>query len=83
MSRGPTEPTTPSSERSWGRARGGRPSALADPDDGSLHEVRSEVYTARADAEPSMMATGVYSWSANESRRLAGRPRTTAPASRA
>ncbi|MQY07776.1 alkyl sulfatase dimerization domain-containing protein [Actinomadura macrotermitis] len=44
----------------------------ADPQDGGLHEVRAEVYQARAAAEPSLMAKGVYTWSADESRRAAG-----------
>ncbi|GAA2613437.1 alkyl sulfatase dimerization domain-containing protein [Actinomadura fulvescens] len=44
----------------------------AEPNDVDLHAVRAEVYAARAEAEPSLMATGVYTWAANESRRLAG-----------
>jgi hypothetical protein len=48
----------------------------ADPDDASLHEARAEVYAARAEAEPSLMATGVFKWAADESRRATGRPET-------
>ncbi|RAY16193.1 MBL fold metallo-hydrolase [Actinomadura craniellae] len=44
----------------------------ADPGDARLHEVRAEVYAARAEAEPSLMATGIYTWAAEESRRAAG-----------
>lgn len=40
----------------------------ADPDDADLHAVRAEVYAARAAAESSLMARGVYTWAANESR---------------
>ncbi|MGE5288653.1 MAG: alkyl sulfatase dimerization domain-containing protein [Micromonosporaceae bacterium] len=51
----------------------------ADPQNASLHSVRAEVYAARADAEPSLMATGVYTWAASESRRIAGEPSAAAP----
>ncbi|MBW8482511.1 MBL fold metallo-hydrolase [Actinomadura sp. PM05-2] len=44
----------------------------ADPQSAALHAVRAEVYAARAAAEPSLMARGVYTWSAAESRRAAG-----------
>ncbi|MBE1537519.1 alkyl sulfatase dimerization domain-containing protein [Actinomadura algeriensis] len=44
----------------------------ADPQDTALHEARAEVYAARAAAEPSLMATGVFKWAADESRRAAG-----------
>lgn len=44
----------------------------ADPENAALHEVRAEVYGARAKAEPSLMATGVFKWAANESRRASG-----------
>ncbi|WP_067482043.1 alkyl sulfatase dimerization domain-containing protein [Actinomadura hibisca] len=44
----------------------------ADPQSAALHTVRAEVYAARAAAEPSLMATGVYTWAADESRRAAG-----------
>jgi len=44
----------------------------ADPDNGALHEVRAEVYAARAKDESSLMAKGVYTWAANESRRATG-----------
>ncbi|WP_051299989.1 alkyl sulfatase dimerization domain-containing protein [Actinomadura rifamycini] len=45
---------------------------LADPQDAALHGARAEVYAARAAAEPSLMATGVFKWAADESRRAAG-----------
>ncbi|MEV5830371.1 alkyl sulfatase dimerization domain-containing protein [Spirillospora sp. NPDC052242] len=44
----------------------------ADPQDAALHGARAEVYAARAAAEPSLMATGVFKWAADESRRAAG-----------
>ncbi|MFI6520501.1 alkyl sulfatase dimerization domain-containing protein [Spirillospora sp. NPDC050679] len=47
----------------------------ADPQSAALHAVRAEVYAARAAAEPSLMATGVYTWAADESRRAAGQER--------
>ncbi|MBD2898456.1 putative alkyl/aryl-sulfatase YjcS [Actinomadura sp. RB99] len=50
----------------------------ADPGDASLHEARAEVYAARAESEPSLMATGVFKWAADESRRATGRPDTPA-----
>ncbi|MEQ6901492.1 alkyl sulfatase dimerization domain-containing protein [Nocardioides sp. YIM 152588] len=40
----------------------------ADPDDADLHVARAEVYAARAEAEESLMAKGVYAWAASESR---------------
>ncbi|MGH2785628.1 MAG: alkyl sulfatase dimerization domain-containing protein, partial [Actinomycetota bacterium] len=42
--------------------------SLADPDDPALHEVRAEVYEARVQAEPALMAKGIYGWAARESR---------------
>jgi alkyl sulfatase BDS1-like metallo-beta-lactamase superfamily hydrolase len=42
---------------------------LAAPDDAAVHRVRAEVNEARAAAEPSLMAKGVYRWAARESRR--------------
>ncbi|MBA8952274.1 alkyl sulfatase dimerization domain-containing protein [Actinomadura namibiensis] len=44
----------------------------ADPQSTGLHEARAEVYAARAAAESSLMARGVYTWAADESRRAAG-----------
>ncbi|MFC7640414.1 alkyl sulfatase dimerization domain-containing protein [Streptosporangium lutulentum] len=51
----------------------------ADPGDASLHEVRAEVYAARAEAESSLMATGIYSWAAAESRRAADQGERPSP----
>jgi alkyl sulfatase BDS1-like metallo-beta-lactamase superfamily hydrolase len=42
---------------------------LAAPDDADAHRVRAEVNEARAAAEPSLMAQGVFRWAARESRR--------------
>ncbi|MEV0588907.1 alkyl sulfatase dimerization domain-containing protein [Nonomuraea sp. NPDC050310] len=42
----------------------------AAPDDPALHEIRAEVYGRRAETEPSLMARGVFAWTAAESRRL-------------
>ena len=44
--------------------------ALAAPDDAAVHQVRAEVNEARAAAEPSLMAQGVFRWAARESRRV-------------
>ncbi|MER5969195.1 alkyl sulfatase dimerization domain-containing protein [Streptomyces sp. NPDC002055] len=44
----------------------------AAPDDAALHAVRAEVNAARADAETSLMARGIYSWAAAESRARCG-----------
>ena len=41
--------------------------ALAAPEDAGVHEVRASVFAARASAERSTMAKGVYSWAAEES----------------
>jgi glyoxylase-like metal-dependent hydrolase (beta-lactamase superfamily II) len=43
--------------------------ALAAPDDAAVHRVRAEVNEARAAAERSLMAKGVFRWAARESRR--------------
>jgi alkyl sulfatase BDS1-like metallo-beta-lactamase superfamily hydrolase len=48
--------------------------ALAAPDDAAVHQVRAEVNEARAAAEPSLMAQGVFRWAARESRRVSPRP---------
>lgn len=45
--------------------------ALAAPDDLKVHAARDEVFSARAAAESSTMARGVFSWAARESRRRA------------
>lgn len=42
--------------------------ALAAPDDAAVHQVRAEGNEARAAAEPSLMAQGVFRWAARESR---------------
>jgi hypothetical protein len=41
---------------------------LAAPDDAAPHQVRADVNEARAAAEPSLMAQGVFRWAARESR---------------
>ncbi|MEV0615299.1 alkyl sulfatase dimerization domain-containing protein [Nonomuraea sp. NPDC050404] len=43
--------------------------ALAAPDDAGVHRVRAEVFSARAANELSLMAKGVFTWAAEESRR--------------
>ncbi|PZG13994.1 alkyl sulfatase dimerization domain-containing protein [Nonomuraea aridisoli] len=43
--------------------------ALAAPDDPGVHRVRAEVFSARAAGELSLMAKGVFSWAAAESRK--------------
>jgi glyoxylase-like metal-dependent hydrolase (beta-lactamase superfamily II) len=40
---------------------------LAAPDDGSIAQIRHRVFTARADAATSTMASGVFRWAAQES----------------
>ncbi|MCF6470337.1 MBL fold metallo-hydrolase [Nonomuraea sp. MG754425] len=42
--------------------------ALAAPDDAGVHRVRAEVFSARAANELSLMAKGVFTWAAEESR---------------
>lgn len=42
--------------------------ARADPEDPGVQRVRAEVFAARAEAETSVMARGVYGWAAAESR---------------
>jgi glyoxylase-like metal-dependent hydrolase (beta-lactamase superfamily II) len=46
--------------------------ALASPADEMVQAVRAQVYDARAAAEPSLMARGIYRWAARESRRATG-----------
>ncbi|MFI6598448.1 alkyl sulfatase dimerization domain-containing protein [Nonomuraea sp. NPDC050536] len=41
----------------------------AAPDDAGLHRIRAEVFAARARSEASLMAKGVFTWAANESRK--------------
>lgn len=48
--------------------------ALAAPHDPAVHQVRAEVNEARAAAEPSLMAQGVFRWAARESRRANALP---------
>ncbi|MFB4267374.1 alkyl sulfatase dimerization domain-containing protein [Nonomuraea sp. GTA35] len=43
--------------------------ALAAPDDAGVHRVRAEVFSARAAGELSLMAKGVFTWAAEESKR--------------
>jgi alkyl sulfatase BDS1-like metallo-beta-lactamase superfamily hydrolase len=42
--------------------------ALAAPDDAGVHRVRAEVFAARAAAETSTMAKGIFGWAERESR---------------
>ncbi|GAA0400708.1 MBL fold metallo-hydrolase [Acrocarpospora corrugata] len=55
--------------------------ALADPSDEGIHRVRADVYGARAKAERSLMAQGVFTWAAAESQSIIdGRdPETRSP----
>ena len=46
--------------------------ALAAPDDSGRARARAEVFRPRAEAEPSLMAKGVFSWAASESRSRTG-----------
>lgn len=46
--------------------------ALAAPDDDGVHAVRASVFGARASAEASVMARGVFAWAASESRDQGG-----------
>ena len=50
--------------------------ALAAPEDTAVHTARAEVYAARARAEPSLMAKGVFRWAAEESTAKAGTSRS-------
>ncbi|MBB6546745.1 alkyl sulfatase dimerization domain-containing protein [Nonomuraea rubra] len=43
--------------------------ALAAPDDAGVHRVRAQVFSARAAGELSLMAKGVFTWAAEESKR--------------
>ncbi|UBU11736.1 alkyl sulfatase dimerization domain-containing protein [Nonomuraea gerenzanensis] len=43
--------------------------ALAAPDDAGVHRVRAEVFATRAAGELSLMAKGVFTWAAEESKR--------------
>jgi glyoxylase-like metal-dependent hydrolase (beta-lactamase superfamily II) len=47
--------------------------ALAAPEDPGVHRVRARVNHARAAAEPSLMARGIFAWAADESDDRAGR----------
>jgi alkyl sulfatase BDS1-like metallo-beta-lactamase superfamily hydrolase len=44
--------------------------ADASPDDAAVQRVRAVVYEARAAAEESLMARGIFSWEGAEARRL-------------
>jgi len=46
--------------------------ALAAPDSATAHQARAEVFARRREAEPSLMAKGVFSWAEAESLRRAG-----------
>jgi alkyl sulfatase BDS1-like metallo-beta-lactamase superfamily hydrolase len=45
--------------------------ALAAPDDPGVHRVRADVFSARASRETSLMAKGIFTWAASESRERA------------
>ena len=45
--------------------------AMAAPDSATAHRTRAEVFARRRDAEPSLMAKGVFSWAEAESLRQA------------
>lgn len=55
---------------------------LAEPEGPAVHRVRAEINDARAEAEPSLMAQGIFRWAAAESRRAcaAENPGTVADA---
>ena len=46
----------------------------AAPEDRGVHAVRAEVFGARARAEASLMASGIFLWAAHESERRAAGP---------
>src|SRR6266545_1419133 len=46
--------------------------ALAAPEDRDVHAARADVYERRAQAEPSLMAKGVFRWAAAESKARSG-----------
>lgn len=48
--------------------------AQAAPEDPGVHAVRAEVFGARARAEASLMASGIFLWAAHESERRAAGP---------
>lgn len=48
--------------------------AQAAPEDRGVHAVRAEVFGARARAEASLMASGIFLWAAHESERRAAGP---------
>jgi len=58
---------TPMAARTWEGCT--LPDEQAAPDDTAVHRVRAEVNQARAAAERSVMAQGVFRWAARESRR--------------
>jgi len=53
--------------------------SLAAPDDPEVHRARAEVFQARAEAEPSTMAKGIFAWAAAESRETAAGPERRRP----
>jgi alkyl sulfatase BDS1-like metallo-beta-lactamase superfamily hydrolase len=55
--------------------------AHASPDAAAVHRVRAEIYTARAAAERSLMARGVYTAAADESRERAATGSASGPSS--
>lgn len=48
--------------------------ALAAPDDRGIHAVRAEVFERLGAAATSLMAKGIYTWAARESRAVTGAP---------
>jgi alkyl sulfatase BDS1-like metallo-beta-lactamase superfamily hydrolase len=48
--------------------------AQAAPDDPGVHQVRADVFGARAHAEASTMSKGIFSWAAHESNEKAEAP---------
>jgi alkyl sulfatase BDS1-like metallo-beta-lactamase superfamily hydrolase len=42
--------------------------ALAAPDDPRIHQIRADVYQARRNGETSLMAKGIFGYTANESK---------------
>jgi alkyl sulfatase BDS1-like metallo-beta-lactamase superfamily hydrolase len=48
--------------------------SLAAPDDPAVHDARAQVFRQRVAAEPSLMAKGVFSWAASESKAKGSEP---------
>ena len=57
--------------------------AMADQQDATAHAARAEIFAARAKAEDSLMARGIFTWAAGESRKVTeGTGPEAGPASR-